>query len=254
MDDGFDGKVALVSGGARGIGAATARLLVDRGARVMLGDLREELGQSVARELADAARFSVLDVTDEASWQTIVGDTVSHFGRLDILVNNAGILELGSVDETSLESYERVIRVNQIGAFLGIKSVVPAMREAGGGAIVNTASAAGLRGNAGLFAYTASKWACRGMSMTAALELAKYRIRVNAVLPGSIDTDIIAHLASPARDAFYATLPVPRQGHAEEIAELICFLASERSSYCSGGEFVADGGLSIAMRSAPITN
>ena len=144
-----------------------------------------------------------------------------------------------------------MIAVNQIGCFLGMKTVSPAMRSGGGGAIVNVASAAGLLGNPGLFAYTATQWAIRGMTKTAAAELGRDGIRVNAVLPGSVDTDMVRSQAAEGREAFFQSLPVPRQGNVDDIAEMICFLASEQSAYCTGAEFVVDGGLTASRANPP---
>ena len=245
------GKVALVTGGARGIGGATARLMIERGAQVVIGDVLVDEGRALASDLGEGARFQELDITSEEAWTTAVNGVLAEFGRLDVLVNNAGAFGLGSLENTTRESFEKLITVNEIGCFLGMKAVVAPMRDAGGGAIVNTLSAAGLVGNPGLFGYTATKWALRGMTKTAAAELGQYGIRVNAVLPGSIDTDMVRAMKTPGRDAFYATLPVPRQGQPNDVAEVICFLASDSSAYCTGSEFVVDGGLSATANNPP---
>jgi len=247
----MDDKVALVTGGAGGIGGATARLMVERGARVVIADVRVDEGRSLADDLGGSARFEALDITDEGAWANAVASTLGAYGHLDILVNNAGAFGLGSLENSTRESFERMITVNQIGCFLGMKAAVVPMRDAGGGSIVNTVSAAGLVGNPGLFSYTATKWALRGMTKTAAAELGQYGIRVNAVLPGSIDTEMVRAMKTEGRDAYYATLPVPRQGQAIDVAEMICFLASDNSAYCTGAEFVVDGGLSATANNPP---
>jgi 3alpha(or 20beta)-hydroxysteroid dehydrogenase len=251
MDSQMDNRVALVTGGAGGIGGATARLMIQRGGRVVIADVRADEGRTLADELGEAAHFEELDITSEEGWARAVAGSLSAFGHLDVLVNNAGVFGLGSLENTTRESFEKMITVNQIGCFLGMKAVLAPMRDAGGGAIVNTLSAAALVGNPGLFSYTATKWALRGMTKTAAAELGRYGIRVNAVLPGSIDTDMVRAMKTEGREAFYAALPVPRQGQAIDVAEMICFLASDSSAYCTGAEFVVDGGLSAAANNPP---
>ena len=240
----LEGKVALISGAARGMGAAEARLFVAEGARVVLGDLRDEDGKALAKELGDAALYVGLDVTDEAAWEGAVALAKDRFGRLDVLVNNAGILHFAPLETTALEDFERVMQVNQVGTFLGMKSAAPALREAGGGSIVNISSVAGLEGVAGVIAYGASKWAVRGMTKTAALELGPSGIRVNSVHPGGVDTPMIATEAvtDETRTAAYGGQPIPRVGRPGEVAELVCWLASDASSYSTGAEFVIDGG------------
>ncbi len=240
----LEGKVALISGAARGMGEAEARLFVAEGARVLIGDVRVEEAAALAKELGDAAIQVRLDVTDEASWQAAVATATDRFGKLDILVNNAGILHFSSLEETELSDYERVIRVNQVGTFLGMKTAAPALRAAGGGSIVNISSAAGLEGIAGVIAYGASKWAVRGMTKTAALELGQSGIRVNSVHPGGVDTPMVAAatVTEETRSAAYGSQPIERIGRPEEIAELVCWLASDASSYSTGAEFVIDGG------------
>ena len=240
----LEGKVAMISGAARGMGAAEARLFVAEGARVVLGDVRHEDGEALAKELGDAASYIGLDVTDESSWLGAVAFARERFGKLDVLVNNAGILHFAALEETELADFERVIRVNQIGTFLGMKSAAPALREAGGGSIVNISSAAGLEGVSGVIAYGASKWAVRGMTKTAALELGASGIRVNSVHPGGVDTPMVAveAVTEETRVAAYGGNPIPRIGRPEEVAELVCWLASDASSYSTGAEFVIDGG------------
>jgi len=244
MDNMLAGKVALISGGARGVGAAEARLFVDLGARVVIGDVLDDVGAATAEGLGSGAVCCHLDVTDPDSWQQAVATAVHVFGTLDVLVNNAGRFELGTMEDTTLDSYHRLVAVNQTGTFLGMQAAAPALRAGGGGAIVNTASAAGLTGTAGLFAYNATKWAIRGMTRTAALELGVDGIRVNVVLPGSLDTEMTRGQATEGREAFFAGLPVPRQGQPDDVAHVVAFLASDHAAYCTGSEIVVDGGLS----------
>lgn len=237
-------KVALITGGARGQGAAAARLFVAQGARVIIADVLDSDGHKLADEIGDAALFQHLDVTNPDDWESAVQAARQHFGRLDVLVNNAGIIKIGPIEAFSLDDYRRVIEVNQIGCWLGMKAVLPAMRAAGG-SIVNTSSIAGMEGVAGGSAYVASKFAIRGMTKVAALEFGRYGIRVNSVHPGGVDT----HMGRPPEfadmdpSATYRGLPIPRIGRPEEIANLVLFLASDQSSYCTGAEFVADGGM-----------
>ena len=240
----LEGKVALISGAARGMGAAEARLFVAEGANVLLGDVRDEDGEALAKELGGSAAYVGLDVTDEASWQAAVAGAEERFGKLDVLVNNAGILHFSPLEQTELDDWERVIRVNQTGTFLGMKTAAPALRAAGGGSIVNISSAAGMEGIAGVIAYSASKWAVRGMTKTAALELGRDGIRVNSVHPGGVNTPMIAtrEVTEETRTAAYGGQPIPRIGRPEEVAELVCWLASDASSYSTGAEFVIDGG------------
>jgi 3alpha(or 20beta)-hydroxysteroid dehydrogenase len=240
----LEGKVALISGAARGMGAEEARLFVSQGARVVLGDVLDEQGEKAAAELGASAIYEHLDVTDESDWQAAVAKAESAFGKLDVLVNNAGILRFGALEDTSAEEYELVIRVNQVGPFLGMKSAAPALRRAGGGSIVNISSLAGMQGVAGAVAYTSSKFAVRGMTKVAALELGGAGIRVNSVHPGGVETPMTRPFGDetdPAEIREYST-PIPRIGRPDEIAQLVLFLASDKSSYCTGSEFVVDGG------------
>jgi 3alpha(or 20beta)-hydroxysteroid dehydrogenase len=236
----LDGKVALITGGARGQGAAEARLFVREGAKVLVTDVLDAEGAALAEELGDAGRYRHHDVTSAADWAAAVDDAVGAFGSLDVLVNNAGIHHVTPIEDETLEVFERTIRVNLYGPFLGIQAVLPAMRAAGGGAIVNISSLAGMRGIPGHGAYGASKWAVRGLTKTAALELGHDGIRVNSVHPGAIKTAMLPD--GPGGDARFAGLPAGRPGEAEEVANLVLFLASDESSYITGTEHVIDGG------------
>jgi 3alpha(or 20beta)-hydroxysteroid dehydrogenase len=240
--------VALISGGARGQGEAEARLFAAEGARVVLGDLLDDAGAALAAELGSSAAYLHLDVTREADWRKAVATAQARFGRLDVLVNNAGILRPGPIETLPLADYEAVVRVNQLGCFLGMQAAIPALRASGGGSIVNVSSIAGMRGRPGLVAYVASKWAIRGMTKTAALELGRDRIRVNAILPGAIDTPMIGggEFSAVDRAAHFARLPVARIGEPADVARLALFLASDESAYCTGAEFVIDGGATAA--------
>jgi 3alpha(or 20beta)-hydroxysteroid dehydrogenase len=235
----LEGKVALVTGAARGQGEAEARRFAAEGARVVLADVLGDV-KAVADDIGDAAVAVTLDVADETSWTAAVGATVDRFGGVDILVNNAGIYRAGvPLVDTALADYRTLIDINQIGVFLGMRAVAPVMVERGGGSIVNVSSVDGLTGQPGAIAYVASKFAVRGMTKVAALELGPAGIRVNSVHPGVIDTPMIAGLTEhfPVR-----SLPAQRVGRPDDVASLALFLASDESSFCTGAEFVIDGG------------
>ena len=234
------GKVAIITGAARGQGAAEARLFAEQGAKVVLGDVLEE-GQAVADEIGEAATFLRMDIRRESDWAAAIAAAES-FGPLNVLVNNAAVVHFASIVETTLEDYQRVIDVNQMGTFLGVRSVIEPMKAAGGGSILNVSSIDGLQAKNGIIAYAASKWAIRGMTKVAAIELGHYGIRVNSLHPGGIDTVMGNPTGIDNLDDFYRRYPIPRAGRCEEIAQLALFLASDESSYSTGSEFVADGG------------
>ena len=239
----LEGKVAIITGAARGMGAATARLFVAEGAQVVLADVLPEV-KEVAQELGDAALAVTLDVTDEQAWRDAVAAAEERFGKVDVLVNNAGILLMDELGKTTTETYRKVNDVNALGCFLGMREVSPALKRAGGGSIVNLSSVEGLGGNRFLVAYTASKFAVRGMTKAAAIELAREGIRVNSVHPGGIDTPMVRHFI-PDEDSMAwmgKQVPMRRPGKPEEVAEAVAFLASDAASYITGAELAVDGG------------
>lgn len=237
----LDGKVALITGGARGQGAAEVRAFTAEGATVIVADVLVDEAKQVASECGAAAVPVALDVTDERNWERVAAEIRSEHGRLDVLVNNAGILALTPIETTSLADYERVVAVNQTGVFLGMRAAIPLM-EGNGGSIVNVSSVGGLAGMPMMFAYVASKFAVRGMTRTAAVELAPRGIRVNSVHPGGVETPMLQELGLPP-DLMTQAAPLGRLARPEEVAALVLFLASDESSYCTGSEFVVDGGL-----------
>ncbi|MBV9351481.1 MAG: glucose 1-dehydrogenase [Mycobacterium sp.] len=237
-----DGKVALISGGARGMGESHARLLVAEGAKVVIGDIIDDRGKAVADELGSgpggAARYVHLDVTQPDEWQAAVSTAVQDFGKLDVLVNNAGIVNLGQLKTFDLAKWQQIIDVNLTGTFLGMQAVVEPMTAAGGGSIINISSIEGLRGAPMVHGYVASKWAVRGITKSAALELASQKIRVNSIHPGFIRTPMTKHLPDDS-----VTIPLGRPAESAEVSTFVVFLASDESSYATGSEFVVDGGL-----------
>jgi 3alpha(or 20beta)-hydroxysteroid dehydrogenase len=235
----FDNTTVLISGGARGIGAAHARAFVEAGARVAIGDVRDELGMALADELGDAARYLPLDISSEESWAAFVAGAEAEFGPASVLVTNAAVLqEPALLVDLDLAEWRRVLDVNLSGTFLGIKHAAPSIRRAGGGSIVTTASALGRVGTPQLGGYVASKWAIRGLTQTAALELARDGIRVNCVLPGYVDTNMNDQI-SEENTRPYA---IPRFADPREITAVVLFLASSDASFVTGAEYVVDGG------------
>lgn len=236
------GKVVIVSGGARGMGAAHTEKLVAEGARVVFTDLREEQGLELAAELGDRARFVRADVTDAADWERAVRVAQDAFGAPGGLINNAGILETGTLESTTVDEYRRSIEVLQLGVFLGMKAVLPSMKANGGGSIVNISSTGGLVGFIDCFSYGAAKWAVRGMTKSAALELAPYGIRVNSIHPGEIETPMISEFVGSDLIPSFDAIPLGRYGRPHEVAALATFLLSDESSYITGSENIIDGG------------
>lgn len=242
----LDGRVVLITGAARGQGEQEARLFAAEGARVVLADVLDDQGEALAKELGEGtAVYSHLDVGEEGDWVGAVAAAKDAFGKIDGLVNNAGILHFNELVSTPLEEFQRIIQVNQVGCFLGIRTVAPEIEAAGGGTIVNTASYTALTGMAGVGAYAATKHATLGLTRVAALELAAKKIRVNAVCPGAVDTPM-SNPDGVDREAvaeLYSKLvPLGRVGLPEEVAKLALFLSSEDSSYITGQPFVIDGG------------
>lgn len=239
----LDGRVALVTGGARGQGAAEARLFAGEGATVVITDVLDEEGERTAGELG--CDYLHLDVTDEAQWESVVGDVMGRHGRLDVLMNNAGIFKPARLVNTSTEMWNQTVAINQTGVFLGMRTVANPMIEAGnGGSIINTSSIAGLEGTFGSTAYGATKWAVTGMTKIVAKELGKHGIRVNSIHPGVIQTEMINDMLESGRaDRMIASQPIKRLGTAEDVAEVALFLATDRSSYCTGQAFTVDGGV-----------
>ena len=239
----FSDKVVLITGGARGQGAAHARAFVEEGAKVAITDVLVEEGQALATELGDNAVFFKHDVTSEAEWSAVVEETEAMFGPINVLVNNAGIVISKPIEETTEAEYRKVIDINQVGVFLGMKAVIPSMKKASNGSIINISSVAGLRGNLNTVAYDASKFAVRGMTKTAALELAQYGIRVNSIHPGIILTPMVVQEdVAGSVEQLGENVPLKRGAQPEEVSKLVLFLA-EDASYSTGSEFVIDGGL-----------
>lgn len=238
------GKIVLISGGARGQGAAEARLFVAEGARVVIGDVLEAEGERLATELGDAAVFVRQDVTRETDWDAAIA-AAERLGGLHGLVNNAGIYQPKTLMETETELFERHMRINQLGCFLGMKAVVPLMERSGGGSIVNVSSVAGLRGSPGAIAYSATKWALRGMTKAAAIDLAPRKIRVNSIHPGPIDTEMLNVRTLEQNQRRLQAVPMKRMGTAEEVANLVLFLLSDESGYVTGAEVAIDGGATL---------
>lgn len=236
------GKVVMVTGAAQGMGASHAHLFIEEGAKVILTDLNAEKGQVFSADLGENALFVKQDVTSEEDWIAAIDTAESHFGPVDVLVNNAGITMTKSILDISLEEYRRIVEINQVSVFLGMKSVIASMRKAGGGSIVNISSINGLVG--GAVGYTDSKFAVRGMTKAAALECAAYGIRVNSVHPGVIETPMIGQGDTKAAvEEFATSIPLKRIATPDEVSRLVLYLASDDSSYSTGSEFVVDGGL-----------
>lgn len=244
----MDGKIAVITGGARGIGAACARKLTKEGAKVVITDILEMEGQALTWELGKNALFIKHDVSRAADWEYVIAKTETAFGPINVLVNNAGVAQLNSIDEMSEAEYRKVIDINQVSVFLGMKTVLTSMKKAKDGSIVNISSVAGLRGSYNCIAYNASKFAVRGMTKSAALEFSKYGIRVNSIHPGLIETPMIMEGdTTEFVKELTKTLPLKRIAKPEEVANLVLFLASDESSYSTGSEFVLDGGMTMKL-------
>jgi 3alpha(or 20beta)-hydroxysteroid dehydrogenase len=246
----LDGKTALITGAARGTGAETARLFAAEGANVLLVDLLDDLGEAVAREIGESARYRHLDVTSEADWQA----AVDGLDALDVLVNNAAVLDVCSIAETSLEDLTRIVAVNQIGPFLGTRAAIAPMRERGGGSIVNVASIDAMEGSNGVAAYTSSKWGLRGLTKASAIELGRHGIRVNNVCPGFGSTEMVEPFFKKAAERLkHLTEKLPdrpqhpfdRRGSLADVAQAILYLASDESGYVSGIDLTVDGGFTV---------
>ncbi|QCR34282.1 glucose 1-dehydrogenase [Lysinibacillus sp. SGAir0095] len=235
-------KVAIITGAAQGMGAAHAKLFVDEGAKVVITDLNEEKGQALVAELGENARFIKQNVASEEDWLIVVAKTEEAFGPINILVNNAGITMAKSLMETTLEDYRRIVEINQVSVFLGMKAVVPSMQKGGGGSIINISSMNGLV--AGAVGYTDTKFAVRGLTKAAAMECANFGIRVNSVHPGVIATPMVVQEDTKAAvEEFAKHIPMGRVAQPEEVSKMVLFLASDESSYSTGSEFIIDGGM-----------
>lgn len=244
----LEGKVALVTGAARGIGAEIAGLFAREGAAVVCADRRDELGEAVAEGIRGGdgrAIYTHLDITSEQEWGAAVELARSELGGVDVLVNNAGIIRVKPFVETSVDELRKVLDTNLVGAFLGMQAVVETMSARGGGSIVNFSSVQGLEGREGMSAYSAAKFAIRGLSKTVAIELGPLGIRVNTIFPGPTKTKMTERKgwSDEQRDAAYSSYPLGRMAEAAEIAKLALFLACDEASFCTGGDFVADGGV-----------
>ena len=244
----LDGKVAIITGGARGMGEATVRAFVTQGAKVVIGDILDEPGQALADELGDAASFVHMDVTQKADWVKAVA-AAEALGPLKVLVNNAAIIFQATIMDTTEEQFNRIVGINQFGVFLGMQSVFESLKANGGGSIINVSSIDGLQSKNSLVAYSSTKWAVRGMTKAAALEMGKYNIRVNSVHPGGIYTAMHGSdfISQEQADQFYGKHALPRVGLPEEVANVTLFLATDEASYSTGSEFVADGGWNAGL-------
>jgi len=239
----LDGKVALITGGARGQGAAEAELFIAAGAQVVITDILDAEGEATAARLGDACTYMHHDVSSEEEWTAVVDAVMAQHGHIEVLVNNAGIFITANMADTSMELWNQMLAINQTGVFLGMRTVAPVMKENGMGSIINISSIAGMKSAAGAHAYSATKWAVRGMSKSAAVELGPSGVRVNSVHPGIIDTNMLQQFGPGVRERMETQIPMERVASADEVGLLVQFLASDDSSYCTGQEFVVDGGM-----------
>ncbi|MFF2448242.1 glucose 1-dehydrogenase [Neobacillus sp. NPDC058068] len=238
----LDGKIAIITGAAQGMGASHARKFIEEGAKVVLTDLNDEKGNALAAELGENALFVKHNVTSADDWATVVAETEKAFGPVNVLVNNAGITMAKSILALTEEEYRRIVDINQVSVFLGMKSVIPSMQKASGASIVNISSMNGIV--AGAIGYTDTKFAVRGMTKAAAIEGAHYGIRVNSVHPGVIATPMVVQEDTKAAvEEFSKHIPLKRVAQPEEVSSLVVYLASDESSYSTGAEFIIDGGL-----------
>ncbi|MCX2976814.1 SDR family oxidoreductase [Candidatus Marimicrobium litorale] len=242
------GKVAIVTGGARGMGEATVRLLVDEGAKVLIADVLDSPGQLLAEELGSSVSFFHLDVTRKTDWQKGV-QAATALGPLSVLINNAAIIFQKTIMDTTEDDFMNIVRINQLGVFLGMQAVFPTIKDNGGGSIVNVSSIDGLQSKNSLAAYSSTKWAVRGMTKAAAIEMGKHNIRVNSVHPGGIYTAMHGSdfISQEDADQFYQHHAIPRVGLPREVAALTAFLASDEATYSTGAEFIADGGWNAGL-------
>jgi len=237
------GKVAIITGATGGIGAAAARLFVAEGAHVVIAGIGEASGRQLAQELGERAVFQKLDVAQEADWVSTVELTLRRFDKLNVLINNAGVFVPKPFLETTLDDWDAHYRVNQWGTYLGMRAVVDSMKAVGEGSIVNVSSGVSARGFPGMFAYGATKWAVRGMSKAAALDLAPFKIRVNCIMPGIVDTRMYRSNGPERCAQMDAVVPLGRRGQPTEIAELMAYLVSDGGAYFTGADFIIDGGV-----------
>jgi 3alpha(or 20beta)-hydroxysteroid dehydrogenase len=245
MGNRLEGRSVIITGGARGMGAAEAELFRSEGAQVLIADVDAERGRKVAERLGEGVLYQHLDVGDPKEWDAVVQTVLASFGKLDVLINNAGVYQRASLAETTPEIYEHHHRVNQLGVFLGLQAAMGPMRDGGGGAIVNVSSISGIRAFADQAAYATTKWAVRGLTKNAAVELAPLGIRVNSLHPGFTDTEMIQENAPELNQAAMDGAPLKRAGRVDELARAALYLASDESSFMTGAELVCDGGLTL---------
>jgi 3alpha(or 20beta)-hydroxysteroid dehydrogenase len=243
----LEGRIAVITGGARGMGAATARLMAAEGAKVVIADIQDKDGEALAKSIGKQAIYRHLDVSDEDAWKSVAADAVKEFGGVDILVNNAGVLIFKTILETEKKDIEKILSVNVIGTFLGMKTMAPLMIKKKKGSIINISSVDGLKGSNAIGAYAASKWGIRGLTKVAALELGLQGVRVNSVHPGGINTEMGNPYQQPVEEfnKLFQRQPIQRVAAPEEVARVNVFLASDDASYMCGAELAVDGGMSI---------